>query len=176
MLLVTVGGLACVALATGMAQTKFLLCPSQLIGGFQQYRPGSYLAKIRQGLVDSLMGCVRCACVLFLVAPVLLLVGRMTPGGVLGSCALFGALIRSVIIRGAVAFTVIAGMAYGISWWKFMRQYRMSLQEMKDEHKEDEGDPHAKAARKQEHKTLLYAEIERRVRRSKVVVVSRMSG
>jgi len=52
----------------------------------------------------------------------------------------------------------------------------MSLQEMKDEHKEDEGDPHAKAARKHEHKMLLFAEIEKRVRRSKVVVVSRMPG
>jgi flagellar biosynthesis protein FlhB len=85
-------------------------------------------------------------------------------------------MVRSVMFRGAVALTVIAAVSYAISWWNFMRQYRMSLQEMKDEHKEDEGDPHAKAARKHEHKMLLFAEIEKRVRRSKVVVVSRMTG
>ena len=175
-LLVSVGGLALVALVVGMAQTKALFCPSQLTGGFQQYKPGAYLSRLRQNVVDSLVGCVRCLCIAFLVAPVLFLAGSLTPGISLGSFALFGSMVRSVMLRGAVALTVIAAMSYAIAWWKFMRQYRMSLQEMKDEHKEDEGDPHAKAARKHEHKMLLFAEIEKRVRRSKVVVVSRMPG
>lgn len=175
-LLVSVGGLAVVALVVGMAQTKALFCPSQLTGGFQQYKPGAYLSRLRQNVVDSLVGCVRCLCIAVLVAPVLFLAGSLTPGISLGSFALFGSMVRSVMLRGAVALTVIAAVSYAIAWWKFMRQYRMSLQEMKDEHKEDEGDPHAKAARKHEHKMLLFAEIEKRVRRSKVVVVSRMPG
>jgi len=175
-LLVTVGSLALVALLTGMAQTRGLFCPSQLVGGFQQYKPGAYLARVRQKAVDSLVGCLRCVCVAVLVAPVLFLAASLTPGRSLGLFTLFGSLVHSVMLRGALALTGIAAVAYGLSWWKFMRQYRMSLQEMKDEHKEDEGDPHAKAARKHEHKMLLFAEIEKRVRRSKVVVVSRMPG
>jgi flagellar biosynthesis protein FlhB len=47
----------------------------------------------------------------------------------------------------------------------------MSLQELKDEHKDEEGDPHTKASRKHEHKMLLMSEIEKRIKRSKVVVV-----
>jgi flagellar biosynthesis protein FlhB len=173
-LFVSVGSLAVVALVVGIAQTKALFCPAQLVGGFQQYKPGAYLSRIRQNTVDSLAGCVRCVCVVVLVAPVLLIAGTLSPGGSLGSFFLLGSLLRSVMLRGAIALTVIAAVSYGISRWKFMRQYRMSLQEMKDEHKEDEGDPHAKAARKHEHKMLLFAEIEKRVRSSKVIVVSRM--
>lgn len=175
-LLVTVGSLALVAIVTGMGQTRALVCPSQLLGGFQQYKPGTYLARVRQKSADTALGCLRCVCVAFLVVPVLCLAGSLIPGRALGSFGLFGSLVQSVMIRGALALTIIAVVAYGSSRWKFMRQYRMSLQEMKDEHREEEGDPHAKAARKHEHKMLLLAEIERRVRRSKVVVVSRMSG
>ena len=175
-LLVTVGSLAFVALVTGMAQTRALVCPSQLMGGFQQYKPGAYVARVRQKGADTAVGCLRCLGVALLVAPVLCLVGSLSPGRSLGLFSLFGSLVRSVMIRGGLALTIIAVLAYAMSWWKFMRQYRMSLQEMKDEHKEDEGDPHAKAARKNEHKMLLFAEIEKRVRRSKVVVVSRMPG
>lgn len=173
-LFVSVGSLALVALIVGIAQTKALFCPSQLMGGFQQYKPGAYLSRIRQNTVDSFAGCVRCLCVVVLVAPVLVLAGTLSPGSSLGSFFLLGSMLRSVMLRGALALTVIAVASYGVAWWKFMRQYRMSLQEMKDEHKEDEGDPHAKAARKHEHKMLLFAEIEKRVRSSKVVVVSRM--
>jgi flagellar biosynthetic protein FlhB len=52
-----------------------------------------------------------------------------------------------------------------------MKQHRMSLQEVKEEYKESEGDPHLRAARKHEHQALAMADVERRVKNSKVLVI-----
>jgi flagellar biosynthesis protein FlhB len=49
----------------------------------------------------------------------------------------------------------------------------MTLQEVREEHKEDEGDPHQKSQRKHEHRAMLMSEVEKRVRRAKVVIVRR---
>ena len=81
--------------------------------------------------------------------------------------------IQAVLMRGAALLVLIAVVAYSIVRWKFFRELRMSLQELKDEFKEDEGDPHARAARKQEHRALLFSEVEKRVKSAKVVIVRR---
>jgi type III secretion protein U len=52
-----------------------------------------------------------------------------------------------------------------------MRQQRMSFEEVREEYKENEGDPHLRAARRHEHQALAMAEIEKRVRSSKVLVI-----
>jgi flagellar biosynthetic protein FlhB len=55
-----------------------------------------------------------------------------------------------------------------------MRQHRMSLEEAREEYKEDEGDPHMKSARRHEHEAMILSELARRVRSAKVIVVSRV--
>jgi type III secretion protein U len=47
----------------------------------------------------------------------------------------------------------------------------MSFEEVKEEFKENEGDPHLRAARRHEHQMMTMAEIEKRVRSSKVLVI-----
>jgi flagellar biosynthesis protein FlhB len=78
------------------------------------------------------------------------------------------------LTRGAVAITVLAGLGYGVARWKFFRQHSMSLEEVREEYKQDEGDPHVKSARKHEHEALVMGEIERRVKKAKVIVVRKM--
>ena len=52
-----------------------------------------------------------------------------------------------------------------------MRQNRMSFEEVKEEYKESEGDPHLRAARRHEHQAMAMSEIEKQVRSSKVLVI-----
>jgi flagellar biosynthesis protein FlhB len=122
---------------------------------------------------------IRVGFVLLIVAPVVLATVQMTPSFVWGSdngaYQGFYRLVRSVFVRGGFALVAIAIVAYGLARWQFYKQLKMSLQEVKDEHKEDEGDPHTKAARKHEHRALLFSEVEKRVKRSKVVVVRRVT-
>lgn len=167
------------AIALELAQSRGLLVPSLLLQGFQRYRPGSYVSRVKQGFVDGGLGLLRLAFLVLAVVPAfasfvahagpLVLVAREQ------RIALLSTFLSGVAVRVAVVFSLVAVIAYVITRWNFFRQHRMSLQEVREEHKEGEGDPHFKATRKHEHAALVFAELERRVRRSKVVVVRRAS-
>lgn len=174
---VAVVALACGGVVTGLAQTKGLFLPSQLARGFQQYQLGAYLGRVRQTACDACLGLVRCVVVAVLVVPGVLTVFKIEPITIIEGASvtleLLVGCVSGVLLRGALALIVIAGISYSLVRWRFMRQLRMSLQELKDEYKEDEGDPHAKAARKHEHRALVLSEIEKRVQSAKVILVRR---
>ncbi len=177
MSLTLVGVLAAGGSIAVLAQTKLLFCPSQLARGFEQYRPGAFLERARGNALDACLGLLRCIflalvvapslCELVTAAPVIFHRDRATGLEILLSR------VWCLYLRGTVALVSIAGVAYVLARWRFYRKLRMSFQEIKDEYKEDEGDPHAKAQRKHDHRAMLFSEIEKRVRRSKVVVVRR---
>lgn len=176
-LLVMVAAIAGGGIFAGLAQTRCLFRPMQLTQGFQQYTPGAYLKRVRQSFVDSCVGIVRCTVMGVGLAPILVKVWQLEPsvGGITPSetQSLFADCIWAIVIRGAVLLMLIATVAYSIVRWKFFRQLRMSLQELKEEYKEDEGDPHTRAARKHEHRAMIFSEIEKRVKSAKVVIVRR---
>jgi len=172
-----VAALAIGAVAAEVAQSGGLLVPSLILQGFHRYRPGAYLSRVKQGLVDGAMGVARCAVFFVVVAPVfqsfasqaallLALDGEQ-------SFEAIGMFLRALAIRGGIVLLAFAGLAYGFARWRFFRVNRMSLHDVREEYKEGEGDPHVKAARKHEHRMMIMSELERRVRRSKVIVVRR---
>ena len=172
--------LAAVALsatALELAQSRALFLPSLLLQGFQRYRPGSYLSRVKQGFLDGCFGLVRLACLLLAVAPLFALFSAQSALLVVAGqdqvVSLLSTMVWALATRVAIVFSVVAAVAYGFTRWNFFRQHRMSLHELREEHREGEGDPHLKAARKHEHAALVLADLERRVRRSKVVVVRR---
>jgi len=175
-----VGAVAGSAVVVELAQTKGLFLPSQLLQGASQYKPGAFIGRVKQACIDVALGMIRCGLILILVAPVVISLLGITPSafdGATGEASHgFYLLLRSVFVRGGYGLLIIAVVAYALARWRFYRQLKMSLQEVKDEHKEDEGDPHTKAARKHEHRMLLFSDIEKRVRRSKVVVVRPATG
>jgi type III secretion protein U len=177
--LLLVGVLAGSGLVTGLFQTKLLFLPTQLLRGFEQYRPGAFLGRMRETLLDSVVGMVRCCCVVVALLPVFFEVITFVPSPVEGVAGqgleILFSKVWSLYYRGACALIAIAVIAYSLAHWRFYRQQKMSLQDLRDEYKEDEGDPHAKAHRKHEHRALLFAEVEKRVKRSQVVVVRRMT-
>ncbi|MFO0416350.1 MAG: EscU/YscU/HrcU family type III secretion system export apparatus switch protein [Pseudomonadota bacterium] len=175
-----VGSVALSTMVVGFAQTKGLFLPSQLARGFEQYKPGAFIGRVKQQAIDSALGLLRCCVVIIVLLPVWTIISEVTPSPFIGMTEIaqlaISDLLKSVMTRGGVTLLVIAGVAYWLARWRFFRQQRMSLQDMKDEHKEDEGDPHAKSHRKHEHRAMLFSEVEKRVKRSKVVVVSRFKG
>lgn len=175
-----VGAVGLSGFAVGLAQNKLLFLPSQLLSGVQQYRPGAFVGKVKESCIDMALAFLRCGVLLVLVAPIVFTVAEITPSAFQrdgdAAAAGFYSLIRGVFVRGGYGLLVIALVAYSLARWRFYKQLRMSLQEVRDEYKEDEGDPHQKAARKQEHRMLLFSEVEKRVKKSKVVVVRRTTG
>lgn len=165
------------AVAAEVAQTRGLFLPSLLLKGFHRYRPGSYLSRVKQGLVDVSLGLLRCAVLFIAVLPVFVVMLAQS-GSAIGLdgeqvSGVLSNLVWSVALRAGAVLALVAAVAYAVVRWRFFRENRMSLHDVREEHKESEGDPHLKSARKHEHRVLLMAELERRVKRSKVIVVRR---
>jgi flagellar biosynthetic protein FlhB len=56
--------------------------------------------------------------------------------------AYLGGLLFRVLVALAVLAAAVAVVDYGWQWFSFMRQMRMSREELREEHKQNEGDPH----------------------------------
>ncbi len=55
----------------------------------------------------------------------------------------------------------------------FMKKNRMSLQDLKDEYKQEEGDLHMKALRRGIYEELMLANLEKRVKKSEFILIER---
>ena len=78
----------------------------------------------------------------------------------------------TLILTAAGVFLVLGLFEYLLNYKKFMREQSMSHDELRREQREDDGDPHIRAARRSLHHELLQ-DLSRQVRRSRVVIVER---
>lgn len=79
-----------------------------------------------------------------------------------------------MLVGYGVVTLALAGIGeYLLNRRAFYRDLSMSADEVRREHKEDEGDPHIKAVRRAQHEALILQDIERRVKQARVVVVER---
>lgn len=92
------------------------------------------------------------------------LAGKMLYGLVLELSALLGSLL-----------IILAILDYYIQRRKWFKNVGMSLQDMRQENKDDEGDPLVKSLRKHQHRELLQQDLVRRIRAARVVIVERAS-
>lgn len=175
LLLMSIGSVAGASVLASLLQTKGLVTPKQIVPDLTRLQPMGFVSRVREGAIDMAMGLVRGAVIIALMAPLL--------GSYLSSAVeLFrapgewvvpgiGGYLLSAVGRGVGALVVLGGCAYWLAWRRFVRQHRMSFEEVKEEYKENEGDPHFRAARRHEHQMMTMAEIEKRVRNSKVLVI-----
>ena len=66
-----------------------------------------------------------------------------------------GHLIKKLLLYAIVAFMVIAVLDYLFERYNFMKQNRMTKDEVKREHKESEGSPEIKGKRRELHQEIL---------------------
>lgn len=69
-------------------------------------------------------------------------------------------------------FLAIAAFDVWFQQWEFRRRNRMSIDEVRREHKETEGDPHIRSRRKQLHREVAATNMLQNVRKASVVVVN----
>lgn len=177
LLVLSIGAIAVAGVFASVVQTKGLITAKQIVPDLQRLQPGGYLRRIRESLVDSLCGVGRVAVAVVVMVPIA--VGYLwdapklfrAPGESI--VPVVQSYLGSAVARGLSVMAVLAGCAYGLVWWRFIKEHRMSFEEVKEEYKESEGDPHLRAARKHEHQALAMAEIEKRVRSSSVLVIRR---
>lgn len=97
--------------------------------------------------------------------------GKQSPS--VETLRLFQLLITKVWIP-VCAFAIFLGaVEYVVKRRKYRAELSMSFDELRQELKEEEGDPQIRAARRQLHQALAYEELVARVRTSKVLIVER---
>lgn len=93
----------------------------------------------------------------------------------MGATAWIGALpvlIRQVLLLALSVAAVFAGIDLLWKHFDFRRRNRMTRKEVEDEHKDSEGDPHLKAARRQKAVDLALGSMLADVERADVVIVN----
>ena len=83
-----------------------------------------------------------------------------------------GEYVMVLITRAIPVAIVVAAGDYAYQWWKLSEKMRMTTQELKDEYKESEGDPHMKAARKARARQIAMAQTLQNVKKADLVLTN----
>lgn len=81
-------------------------------------------------------------------------------------------IVFDLCIRVAGVFGLIAIFDYAYQKWQFKKDMMMSKKDIKDEYKNQEGDPHIKGKRKQLHQEMAMSEGAQQARKADAVVVN----
>lgn len=91
---------------------------------------------------------------------------------ILDSARMAGDIIFRIVIRVIILFIGIALADFLVQRWQFMKQMRMSKDDVKREYKQDEGDPHVKSHRRALHREFAFGEVQQKVKNADVVVTN----
>lgn len=78
----------------------------------------------------------------------------------------------SVLRKSAIALVVLAGIDYAVRRWQFMRSQRMTKQEVKDEHRLQEGNPEVKSRVRRIQRDLVRKRMLAAVPKATVVITN----
>jgi len=101
--------------------------------------------------------------------PTLPTLAATTPQEVL---AAMGDYAYALMVRALPVAVVVAAADYAYQWWRMEERMKMTTQELKEEHREAEGDPHMKAARKARARQIAMARTLRNVRKADLVITN----
>lgn len=85
---------------------------------------------------------------------------------------LIGHIFRLLFMYATAAFIIIAAADYFFQKRQYIKQLRMTKDEIKREYKETEGSPEIKSKRKQIHRELLYSDMKSKVKKSTAIVTN----
>ncbi|MDE2303534.1 MAG: EscU/YscU/HrcU family type III secretion system export apparatus switch protein [Sphingomonadales bacterium] len=89
-----------------------------------------------------------------------------------GQLAIAWQAITSLLFALAAGLVVIAMGDYPVQWLRRRRRLRMSLQELRDEHKESDGSPQHKAAIRQRQRQLAISGVAAAMRRAQFLITN----
>lgn len=172
-----------VSVSVSLFQTHGLVFWGALAPKGSQIGPQAWVMRVWQGITDGSLGLFRVGFLLALVLPVWWRGGgatvellRLAAGyGVSWESLhyLVGLLLWESALRCGIGVCVIGCVSFWLVRFRYLRKHMMSMDELRDENKEQEGDPHVKSHRRHEHESLLMSDLTARMKRAKVVVIER---
>lgn len=167
-----------VALASNYVQVGFLITFEPLKPEIKKLNPIEGLKgmfKLRK-LVELIKSTLKLAIVSIIAYYVVM--GRLveivltvrTP--VTDTIDLIWGLIFDLSVRIGVVFGIIAAADWAYQKWQYKKDMMMSKKEIKDEYKNQEGDPHMKGKRKQLHQEMAMSGAAQETRKADAVIVN----
>lgn len=169
---------AVASIATGLAQTRGLLSGRALLPQGSRINPAANLGRLfsREGLMRGLIALLKLLLLLGLLALVLYGIAQsvLTVVGAPPQRFLpfFGTHLRTAALAMGGTYLAIGVLDYVLQRNRFMRQLRMSAQEMKEELKEEEGDPLLRRHRRMRQQELARLRAIAGVAKATVVVTN----
>ena len=90
----------------------------------------------------------------------------------MSSATLSGHIFFEFFLKVILCFIFIAAMDYAMQRWNFMKNLKMTKDEVKREYKQDEGDPHIKGERRRLHREMAFGDTRKAVKKADVVVTN----
>lgn len=173
-----VGVGAFVGLLVGLAQTRLMFSFAPMRPTFEKLSPVNGFKRIFsvRGIVEGAKGLLKVG--LILGAATWALWRRHDDFARLSDCSTGSAvaltldLVFAMVLRCGVLLVVVGVADYAYQWWEYERSLRMSKQEIMDELKQMEGDPHVRARRKALRRNMLQQGISREMDQASVVVTN----
>lgn len=167
-----------VGLVANMCQVGFLAAFESVIPKLDKLNPANWFKNVfsMKNLLEFIKGVVKmfAICYLFYSA-VKSHIGEITTMPIAGFDAVFsvtGYVLWDICKYLIALFIAIAVIDYVLQNHIYMKGMMMSMEEIKNEYKESEGDPTVKGQRKQLHQEIIFGEDEQRVQESSVVVTN----
>lgn len=144
----------------------------------KKLNPASALKKIfsKKNFIEFLKSILQTAFLLLLFY--IVLKGAMPTlydlpyGGMENVLPTLSTMVKKIVVYASMAFIAVAAVDYFFQKSQLMKELRMTKEEIKQEYKEMEGDPHIKSKRKQLHRELLTNNMLQNVRKSTVVITN----
>ncbi len=169
---------ACAVLLMVAVQRAYVFTPDNLMPKLSRISPLATAAQKfgRAGLVEFAKNSLKLCLVALILGAFLLarldeMLGTLYLTPLAGTAVLFRLLVDFLLIVLLIA-AVIGGFDYLWQWFEHGRNNRMSRQDMLEEHKDSDGDPHAKSHRRQRGQEIAMNRMLQNVPKADVVIVN----
>ena len=173
-----VGMIMGVALAVLLAETGVLIAPKAAAPKLENLSPLKWFKNVFsiKNLVEFLKNIVKVvvlsAIVWMVFEDYIPILFEVPKDGLSGMWTVLGEAIGELLLYCGGAFAVIAVLDYLYQKYKWTQDHMMSIDEVKREYKESEGDPHVKSQRKQLAREMANQNTIGNVRKAKVLVTN----
>lgn len=176
--------LACVSLAAvaglagHLAQNGLLFAWKAVRPSLDKLNPKQWFSRVfsLRNLIDFLRNIVKVAVIVvafyLAVKNALPLILRLPGHGLNGVNVLLRAVMRDVAVYSGASFAVIATLDWLFQRWLYLRENRMTKDEVKNEYKQMEGDPQIKGQRRQLAQELAMNDALQGARRADVLITN----
>jgi flagellar biosynthetic protein FlhB len=177
-LIVTFGMFITIGVVATVGQAGFLFSWSKLAPDFNKVNPIAGLGRIfsTQSVLELVKGTIKIVLIGWLLGTLLWpkrsIIIQLPELEMIALLKLLQSVLLSMLAAVLVAFFVISAGDFGYQRWNFMKKMRMTKQEVRDEHKQMEGDPMIKARMRSMRRERARQRMMAAVPKSTVVVTN----